>query len=49
MSSGKFITSGISITIGKKDKPIHPPSRANYIEPLKYIAEKHIISLRPGL
>lgn len=43
MSGGKFITSGVSIAIGKYDKAIHPPSRANYIEPLKYVTRKHVI------
>jgi hypothetical protein len=43
ISGGKFISAGLSFSIGKKDKSIHIKARDDYIMQLKWIAKKYVV------
>lgn len=43
ISGGKFISGGLSFSIGKKDKPVHIKARDDYVMQLRWIAKKYVV------
>ncbi|KAF2476948.1 uncharacterized protein BDR25DRAFT_348857 [Lindgomyces ingoldianus] len=43
ISSGKFITAGVSFALGKKDKPVYMKSRDDYVSQLKWVAKEFVV------
>lgn len=42
ISGGKFVTTGVSVGIGIRDKPIHV-SRNGYVDKLQWIHKKYVV------